>query len=42
LGEWMTVAESEQTRQGHQNTLKGAQMQGSTSRTQVQLRIQLR
>lgn len=42
LGEWMTVAESEQTRQGQQNTLKGAQMQGSTSRTEVQLRIQLR
>lgn len=42
LGEWMTVAESEQTQQGQQNTLKGAQMQDSTRRTEVQLRIQLR
>lgn len=42
LGEWMTVAESEQIQQGQQNSLRGAQMQGSTSRTEVQLRIQLR
>ena len=42
VGEWMTVAESEQTQQGQHNSLRGAQLQGSTTRTEVQLRIQLR
>ena len=42
VGEWMTVAESEQTQQGQYNSLRGAQGQGTTTRTEVQLRIQLR
>lgn len=42
VGEWMAVAESEQTQQGQYNSLRGAQGQGSTTRTEVQLRVQLR
>jgi len=42
VGEWITVAESEQTQQGQHNSLRGAQLQGTTTRTEVQLRIQLR
>lgn len=42
VGEWMTVAESEQTQRGQYHSPRGAQLQGSTTRTEVQLRIQLR
>lgn len=42
VGEWMTVAETEQNLQNNQQSLRGAQLQGSTTRTEVQLRIQLR
>ena len=42
LGEWMTVAETEQTLQNNQQSLRGAQLQGSATHTEVQLRIQLR
>lgn len=42
VGEWITVAETEQTQHGQHNGLRGAQLQGSATRTEVQLRVQLR
>jgi hypothetical protein len=42
LGEWVTVAESDQSVQSNQQTLRGAQSQSGTSRTEVQLRVSVR
>ena len=42
LGEWMTVAETEQNLQNNQQSLRGAQMQSGVTRTEVQLRVSLR
>ena len=42
LGEWMTVAESEQNLQNNQQSLRGAQMQSGVARTEVQLRVSVR
>jgi hypothetical protein len=42
LGEWMTVAESEQNLQNNQQSLRGAQMQRGVARTEVQLRVSVR
>ena len=42
LGEWMTVAETEQNLQNNQKSLHGTQMQSGVARTEVQLRVSLR
>ncbi len=42
LGEWMTVAETEQNLQNNQQSLRGAQLQSGLTRTEVQLRVSLR
>jgi hypothetical protein len=42
LGEWMTVAETEQNLQKNQQSLRGAQLQSGLTRTEVQLRVSLR
>ena len=42
LGEWMTVAETEQNLQNNQQSLHGTQMQSGVARTEVQLRVSLR
>ncbi|CAM8630897.1 hypothetical protein MCEMIEM13_00040 [Comamonadaceae bacterium] len=42
LGEWMTVAETEQNLQNNQQSLRGAQMQSGVARTEVQLKVSLR
>ncbi|NBW49303.1 MAG: hypothetical protein EBR49_04315 [Betaproteobacteria bacterium] len=42
LGEWMTVAETEQNLQNNQQSLRGAQIQSGVTRTEVQLRVSLR
>ena len=42
LGEWMTVAETEQNLQNNQQSLRGAQMQSGVTRTEVQLRVSVR
>jgi hypothetical protein len=42
LGEWVTVAESDQSLQSNQQTLRGAQTQSGTLRTEVQLRVSVR
>ena len=42
LGEWMTVAETEQNPQNNQQSLRGAQMQSGVARTEVQLRVSVR
>ena len=42
LGEWMTVAETEQNLQNNQQSLRGAQMQSGVARTEVQLRVSVR
>ncbi|BDT73844.1 hypothetical protein os4_33970 [Comamonadaceae bacterium OS-4] len=42
LGEWMTVAETEQNLQNNQQSLRGAQMRSGVTRTEVQLRVSVR
>jgi len=42
LGEWMTVAETEQNLQNNQQSLRGAQIQSGVTRTEVQLKVSLR
>ena len=42
LGEWMTVAESEQTRDGQHSGLVSRSRDASQSRLQVQVRVNLR
>ncbi|CAM8620782.1 hypothetical protein MCEZEM1_02795 [Comamonadaceae bacterium] len=42
LGEWMTVAETEQKLQNNQQSLRGAQMQSGVARTEVQLKVSVR
>jgi hypothetical protein len=42
LGEWMTVAESEQNLQNNQQRLRGAQTQSGVAKTEVQLKVSLR
>ncbi len=42
VGEWMTVAESEQNLQNNQQSLRGAQLQSSVARTEVQLKVSVR
>ena len=42
LGEWMTVAETEQNLQNNQQSLRGAQLQNGVTRTEVQLRVSVR
>ncbi|WNO05604.1 hypothetical protein [Rhodoferax mekongensis] len=42
LGEWMTVAETEQNLQNNQQSLRGAHLQSGVTRTEVQLRVSLR
>jgi hypothetical protein len=42
LGEWMTVAESEQNLQSSQHNQRGAQMQSGMALTEVQLKVSLR
>lgn len=42
LGEWMTVAETDQDLQGSQSDLRGAQKQSGVARTEVQLKVSLR
>ena len=42
LGEWMTVAETEQNLQNNQQSLRGAQIQSGVTRTEVQLRVSVR
>jgi hypothetical protein len=42
LGEWMSVAETEQNLQNNQQSLRGAQTQSGIARTEVQLKVSLR
>ncbi|MDZ7890790.1 MAG: hypothetical protein U5L73_03410 [Rhodoferax sp.] len=42
LGEWMTVAETEQNLQNNQQSLGGTQMESGVTRTEVQLKVSLR